>query len=126
MAKASPTQRTLAYLRDLEYEVCVTEKWNPHANVRQDMFGFVDLVYLCCPACRIVAVQTTSGTNHSSRRKKVLASAAARQWIECGGRIEVWSWSKRKMKRGGVAFHYVPRIDEITLEDFAATAAERE
>lgn len=126
MAKPSPTQRTLKYLRDLGYVAGVTEKWNPHAKIRQDLFGFVDLIYLCGPASVIAAVQTTSGANHASRRTKVLGNPAARRWVECGGRIEVWSWSAKKVKRGGKRVHYVPRIETLNLNDFAAADAAKE
>lgn len=120
----TPTTRTLAHLRKIGYTAGVTEKWNMHARVRQDLFGFVDLVYLADSA--IVAVQTTSGSNHAARRTKILGIDAARKWLASGGRIEVWSWRAKKIKRGGVAVKYEPRIEPITLEDFADAAETEE
>ena len=40
----SPTQRTLKRLRDLGYLAEVVERWNPHAKVRNDLFGFGDVM----------------------------------------------------------------------------------
>jgi hypothetical protein len=123
MAKTSPTQRTLKHLRDRGYVAGVTEKWNPHAKIRQDLFGFIDVIYL---GTEIAAVQTTSGANHAARRTKILATPSARWWIECGGRIEIWSWSKRKLKHGGKAVRWTLRIETLTLNDFAAADAAKE
>lgn len=119
MSKTSPTQRTLAYLRKCGCDAAITEKWNPHAKVRQDLFGFVDILYL--PVTYdgpMVAVQTTSGSNHAARRTKILGCPVAKRWLECGSRIEIWSWSKKKVKRGGKAVRWEHRIERITLTDF--------
>ena len=118
MSKTSPTQRTLAYLRKSGAVAAVVEKWNPHAGVRQDLFGFVDLIYMSKAFQCVVAVQATSGTNHAARRTKVLSIDTARQWLECGQRVEIWSWSPKKRVRGGKAIRYESRVEELTLEDF--------
>lgn len=86
----SPTQRTLAYYRNQDVTVAVTERWNPHARLRQDLFGFCDLIAL---DAGIVAVQVTS-TGVSSRVEKIKAEPRAVEWIEAGGRIEVHGWRK--------------------------------
>lgn len=40
----SPTRRTLKHLRALGYPlVQVVEPWNPHAPVRQDFDGYLDV-----------------------------------------------------------------------------------
>jgi hypothetical protein len=35
----TPTQRSLAYLRAEGWQVAIVERWNPHARIRQDLFG---------------------------------------------------------------------------------------
>ena len=45
-------------------------------------------------------------------------SEFAIEWLKCNGFIEVWGWRKLKLKRGGKAMRWVPRIKEITLGDF--------
>lgn len=94
----SPTQRTLAHLRSLGYHAEVTEHWNQYAHVRQDLFGYIDVVAL---GDTILAVQATS-TGVSSRVKKILEldqeKGVVRAWLRAGGKVEVWGWAKRRSK----------------------------
>jgi len=53
----SPLQRSLKLLRDRGYTVAIVEHWNPFAKVRQDLFGFIDL--LCIKKGEVVGVQVT-------------------------------------------------------------------
>lgn len=87
----TPTQRTRDYLKRAGITSAITERWNSFARVRQDLFGFADLVALV-PGRGIVAIQVTSGTNVAARVAKIYDSAEARQWLECGGVIEVHGW----------------------------------
>lgn len=66
----SPTQRSKKYLEKLNYRVGITEHWNPHAFIRQDLFGFIDMIGV--KENSVVAVQTTSASNMSAREKKIL------------------------------------------------------
>ena len=113
---ASPTSRSLEYCRKLGLLAGVVEKWNPHAKIRQDLFGFIDLIVLDNDG--VTGIQATSGSNASARVKKILAEPRAKQWLEAGCRIEVWAWKKKKIKRGGVAFRWVLDRRPVTLEDF--------
>lgn len=66
---SSPTQRTLKYLRKNGCQlVAVTEHWNSYANIRQDLFGIIDV--LAIRGEEVIAVQTTS-TNVSARVAKI-------------------------------------------------------
>ena len=69
MAGKSPTQCTLDKWRKAGYMCAVVEKWNPHVKIRQDLFGFVDV--LAVGNGETVAIQSTSKTNLSSRVKKI-------------------------------------------------------
>ena len=40
----SPTQRSLAALRERGMLAEVVERWNPYTKTRKDLFGFVDIV----------------------------------------------------------------------------------
>lgn len=91
---ASPTQNTLAELRKRGYRAEVVERWNPHARVRNDLFGFVDV--LAIGPSGTLAVQATSYGNMSARVRKIteqctdaLADVRAAGWA-----IEVWGWRK--------------------------------
>lgn len=89
---STPTQRSLKLMRDRGYMAAVTERWNPHARVRQDLFGIVDV--LCLGEDDIVAVQTTSASNMSSRVRKIEDSEALPALRRVGIRVVVHGWRK--------------------------------
>lgn len=90
----SPTQRTLKEMRERGYPlVQVVERWNPHARVRQDLFGIVDVLAV---GADIVAVQATSGSNVSSRIAKITESEALPHLRRANIRMLVHGWTKRK------------------------------
>lgn len=111
----TPTARTLAYLRnDLGMLAGIVEKWNSYAKIRQDLFGFADLL-ACSPDRGIIAVQATSADNVSKRIDKIRAEPRADRWLESTGRIWVIGWSKRGAR--GKRKLWTPRIVEILKAD---------
>ena len=114
----SPTQRTLAYLRSQGYTAAVTEHWNPHAKIRQDLFGFIDIIAL--GKGPIIAVQCTSGANHSARVTKIVSdpkvSSCAMLWLKSCNSIAVISWSKKGAR--GRLKKWEPRIQVLSFVDF--------
>lgn len=99
---SSPTQRTLKALRDEGYLTEVVERWNPHANIRQDLFGWIDIIAI--KPGQILAVQATSYSNHSARVKKLKTERQEQvgEWLSAGGLAEVWSWrSKQRVLKDG-------------------------
>lgn len=90
----SPTQRSLKHLRDDGYLAAVVEHWNPHARIRQDLFGCIDI--LAIKAGSTLAVQTTSYSNMSARVKKIQAADELRTMLDAGWKIEVHGWKKVK------------------------------
>ena len=88
----SPTQRSLKHLRSMGYTVAITEKWNPHARIRQDMFGFVDL--LAIREGETLAVQTTSGSNISARRMKIIAHENLSAVLLANWHVVIHGWRK--------------------------------
>lgn len=91
--KTSPTQRSLKKLRDEGWTCGITEKWNPFCKIRQDLFGFID-VFAMRPTVGFMAVQTTSGSNLSSRVAKIKAEPRAAIFLACNGIIVVHGWRK--------------------------------
>ena len=88
----SPTQRTLQHLRATGYPlVQVVERWNPHAKVRQDLFGVVDVLAV---GSDIVGVQATSGSNVAARVRKLTDSPALPVLRKAGVRVLVHGWRK--------------------------------
>lgn len=93
-AKTSPMQRSLKMLRDRGYVVAITERWNPHARISQDLWGWIDLLALDPVSGEIIAVQTTSGSNVSSRLSKVKSWKHLGAWL-LRHRAVVHGWAKR-------------------------------
>ena len=134
MAKGmSATQRTLAALKKMGRTCGVVEKFvrfgkdDPRnkpgkgdgvgfRGFRKDLFGFIDIICLD-PAEGIVAIQSC-GTSFSDHKKKICEEkhAEVREWIQCGGKVELWGWRKLVVKRGGKAMKWTPRIEKITLD----------
>lgn len=88
----TPTQLTLRHLRGQGYTAEVTERWNPHAMIRQDLFGFIDI--LAVRDNQTLAVQTTSAANVSSRVKKIALCQHVDAIREAGWVIRVHGWRK--------------------------------
>ena len=90
----SPTARTLKALRAAGYAAEVVERWNPHARVRHDLFGFVDVLAL--RRDETLAVQATSRDNVSARVAKIGESDMVARVREAGWRIQVWGWARMR------------------------------
>lgn len=88
----TPTQRTLAELRRRGYTCAVVERWNPHARIRQDLFGVVDV--LGVREGETLGVQATSGSNVSKRVAKIAESEHVPALRAAGWSLAVWGWRK--------------------------------
>jgi hypothetical protein len=111
-SSTSPTQRTLAYLRKLNWQVAVTEHWqavpkHPAGGVRKDLWGFGDLLAVGTKGSHVI-IQTTS-TGVTDRCKKIEGIPEAVRWLASGGEIFVIGWRKLK-PRGEKVAHWHPRI----------------
>lgn len=90
----TPTQRSLAKLRADGYHCEIVEKWNPYARIRQDLWGFVDI--LAIREGEVLAVQVTSRGNVSARVNKITEHENLPIVRKAGIRIEVHGWGKLK------------------------------
>jgi Trm5-related predicted tRNA methylase len=90
---ASPTQLTLKLLRDEGWTVEVVERWIPGANIRKDLFGFIDLMAL--RSGMTLAVQATSYSNISARVKKIENAELLSEIRKCSWHIWVIGWRKQ-------------------------------
>lgn len=90
----SPTKRTLALLRKLGYRVAVVERWNAFAKIRQDLFGFIDVLAIRKDEPGVLGVQATTRANQAARMAKILEAPALVDWICSGNRVEVHGWAK--------------------------------
>jgi len=121
MAKTSPTQRSLKFLRDSGYTAWVAERWNSFAKIRQDLGGFGDIIAWKA-GVGIVAVQTTTRAHQANRAAKILTDPKvkpkAEEWVRAGGRIAVHGWAKVKLRRGGLATRWELSFRELDLAAF--------
>jgi predicted secreted protein len=112
----SPTSRSLKYLRDTGWTCAIVEHFNPHMKIRQDLFGFADVLAMQ-PGCRPLLVQVTS-SGWASRVTKITTdekvSPVARLALQSGFEIYVHGWRKLKSNRG----RWTIKEIRITLDHF--------
>ena len=93
----SPTQLSLKKLREEGYTVAVVEHWNAWAKIRQDLFGFIDLLAL--KGKEVLAVQTTTATNLNARVKKIADHENVGVVREAGWTIHVHGWHQDEKRK---------------------------
>lgn len=96
--RASSTQLSLQYLRDLGYDADVCERWvpSPHGQVRRDLFGILDLVAI--KGSETLGVQTTTRGELPKRMRKIFASDHLPILLGAGWRIVVHGWHQPRGK----------------------------
>jgi hypothetical protein len=104
--KTSPTQRSLAHLREQGYHCEIVEKWNSFTKQRKDLWGWCDI--LAIRKNEVLAVQVTSSAV-SDRIKKIMASDTLALVRDAGIRIEVHGWRKSAKTN-----RYVLRVEDIS------------
>ena len=93
VAGVSPTQNTLKWMRAQGYLSAVVERWNPHARIRQDLFGIIDVLGVSDEGT--LAVQSTSDSNLSARVKKMRESEHLGTLIAAGWTVVAQGWKKK-------------------------------
>src|SRR4051812_27337182 len=89
---SSPTQRSLALMRERGYVAAVVEKWNPYARIRQDLFGCIDIVAI--GTRETVGVQACAYSSVSARVRKISEAEAWPAINRAGWRVVVQGWRK--------------------------------
>lgn len=109
----SATERTLAYLRAQGYHVAVVEK--RVVGITIDAFGFIDILAYKADDPMVVAVQSTTGSNHAAHLRKYEAKPLVleriKDWI-AHRKFLIISWSKTGPR--GKRKLWTPRVEEIT------------
>ncbi len=111
-----PTQRTLKRLKEEGYTPAIVEKYNYFSRTRQDLYNFADIVAIHPEKLGVLAIQTTSGSNASARRKKILDNPIVKIWLLGGNKVEVWSWAKQGPR--GKRKVYTLKVTAIKLEEY--------
>lgn len=96
--KITPMQRTLSLLRDRGWTCAKTETWNPFAGIRQDLFGFLDVLCLgdYDDKPSIIGVQVGTGDDRMKHLRKMEDEPRFHQFKRCGGIMLLISWRKLK------------------------------
>ena len=95
--KTSPTQRTLAEMRERGYTCAVVERWNQFVGIRQDLFGVIDV--LCLGENEIVGVQCTSNDHVADRCTKIAEHENTPHLRKAGMKLLVHGWRKNAAGR---------------------------
>jgi hypothetical protein len=132
------TQRTLQSLREAGFTAEKVEYWQSAGmviakgmdwwktapkhrrgspGVRKDLFGFGDIECMR-EGWGIGLVQSTSKNERSQHRRDILSNKKALKWLQCGGRILLFSWSLEPQKEGSKRKVWTSRLEEITLSAF--------
>jgi hypothetical protein len=116
------TQRTLRELRQQGRVCAIVERWNQHVGlhgIRQDLFGIIDVLALD-PVRGVVGVQSSTEFPDHWRRLTVERAQETLDWLSTPGTsLELWVWRKVKLKRGGLAVRWAPRVVEVTTADLS-------
>jgi hypothetical protein len=116
---SQPTQRTLKEVRKLGFEAKVLEHWNSFTRQRQDFVGCIDII-AWRPGVGVLLIQTTSGSNHDARWDKVCATPEIRTLMQCGMRVEVWSWALRSSDGRGSRKVWKLRRAEVSMDNLTS------
>ena len=115
----SPTQRTLKAMREQGRLVGIVERRLPIRlglpyGKTVDLFGFIDLIALD-PVQGVVAIQSC-GQDFAGHVEKIMVerNEAVFEWLKHAP-LELWGWRRVKLKRGGAAIRWAPRIADFFL-----------
>ena len=82
-------------MRERGFHAEVVERWIPGANIRRDLFGFIDILCLG-DSGELVGVQSTSASNVAARLSKIAESPLVGRCRKAGIRLLVHGWRKVK------------------------------
>lgn len=113
----SPTQRTLKAMREQGRLCGIVEKFQQYGGkfgVRQDLFGFIDIIAID-PTEGIIAIQSC-GQDYSGHVKKLTEerNESVFEWLKHAP-CELWAWRKVKLKKGSKAMRWKPRIADLRI-----------
>ncbi len=94
----SPTQLSLAELRKRGYMAAVVEKFNSFIKIRQDLWGFGDILAVHPIKKDFLIIQATPDTGGQFSKHKMKCEEKRDKidiWKQAGGRFEIWAWAKK-------------------------------
>ena len=115
MAKGASCSRTMAHYRKIYKVVYKVEYWCGFSRKRKDFLGVLDVLAFNDEI--IVGIQDTTWGQTSVRRKKILASPLAWEWLQSPHRtIEIIGHKAPDKSKGRHRWEH--KVIPITLEDF--------
>ena len=90
----SPTQRSLAYLREQGYRCWIVERYCHYSKRRIDLWNCIDI--LAIGNGETIGVQTTSRGNVAARVKKIEENEYYPELIKSGWKIHCHGWGRLK------------------------------
>lgn len=94
---AALTPKSLALLRSKGWQAAVVEHWNSFVRIRQDLFGWCDVLGVGKEGT--IAVQVCRRSDMSTRARKIADSDTVAAVRDAGWRICVHGWSQDKAGR---------------------------
>ena len=113
---SSPTTRSLERMRKLGYLCQVVERWNQHAHIRQDLFGFIDILCIHETTGHVVALQACSYCDVMKRVDKIRGLPAHQTVLTAKWSILVQGWRKTPKIRGGKQMVWTCREFEVQVQ----------
>jgi hypothetical protein len=116
MAKGASCARTLDHYRKIGWPIVwKVEHWCSFSRKRKDLLGFIDV--LVAGDLITLGVQDTTWGQVSARKRKILASPLAYDWLKSPNRqVEIIGWKAPDKLKGRHRWEH--KIVEITLKDF--------
>lgn len=110
---SSPTVRTLDLLRKEGWLCAVVERYNMHAKLRQDLYGFGDVLAIHAGIKQTMIVQTTTRSNLTSRVKKAKHLRSMLICLRAGVWVQFHGWYK---DRSGVWRVAIVKVTEADID----------
>jgi uncharacterized protein YlzI (FlbEa/FlbD family) len=99
MSKGSGLQRSVKRMKDKGYRVAKTEKWNPFAHVRQDLYNFADIVCIRKDKVGVLAINSCGAGTIAHHIEKFKKNPDLKVWLAAGNRLIIHGWWKKAVKR---------------------------
>jgi len=120
--------KTMGWLRKKGYLVAKVERWNPFVGIRQDLFGFIDIIALHPDHTGVLGVQTTAGSFLEEHKTLLTAKTIKkgnkvkpnpvrsnmRTWLLGHNRLWIFGWGKH-WQDGIESKRWAPELVDVTL-----------
>lgn len=94
MARCDADKLTREYMKKNGYVIDKAESYNAYSRRKKDLFGFIDYVAIHPEKKELLAIQTTSKSNLSTRVKKAEGLDAYWHWLATGNKVVFHGWYK--------------------------------